>query len=114
MGSRIIVAVTLVVGAYYAKSHPAYTAPGKAYRGGLSFFEVVDMLGAEATARRWFERECWPDGPFCRHCGSFNVQSGIKHKAMTHRCRDCPKKRTLSLKTGTVMHGSKLSYRVWG
>ena len=90
-----------------------YTAPGKAYREGLSFFEVVDMFGTEAAARRWFERERWPDGPFCPHCGSFNVQSGIAHKTMTHRCRDCPKKPMFSLKTGTVMHSSKLGYRVW-
>lgn len=91
----------------------AYTGPGKAYREGLSFFEIVDMFGTEEAARRWFERERWPDGPFCPHCGSFNVQSGIRHRTMTHRCRDCPKKPMFSLKTGTVMHSSKLSYRVW-
>ena len=32
---------------------------------------------------------------------------------MTHRCRDCPDKRMFSLKTGTVMEGSKLGYRTW-
>ena len=46
-------------------------------------------------------------------CGSFNVQSNIKHKTMTHRCRDCPDKRFFSLKTGTVMEGSKLGFRTW-
>ena len=32
---------------------------------------------------------------------------------MTHRCRDCPDKRFFSLKTGTVMEGSKLGFRTW-
>lgn len=90
-----------------------YTAPGKSHREGLSFFEVMEKFGTEAAARRWIESERWPDGPFCPHCGSLNVQSGIKHKTMTHRCRDCPKKPMFSLKTGTAMASSKLGYRVW-
>ena len=32
---------------------------------------------------------------------------------MTHRCRDCPDRRMFSLKTGTLMEGSKLGYRTW-
>ena len=32
---------------------------------------------------------------------------------MTHRCRDCEGKPMFSLKTGTVMEGSNLKYRVW-
>ena len=31
---------------------------------------------------------------------------------MTHRCRDCPRRRMFSLKTGTALHGAKLPYRV--
>ena len=47
----------------------------------------------------------------CYSCGSINVQCGAKHPTMTHRCRDC--KTFFSAKSGTVMHGSKLGYRVW-
>ncbi len=90
-----------------------YKAPGKAHRDGLTFFEVADMFSTEERARKWFESKRWPDGPFCPHCGTFSVQSNIKHKTMTHRCRDCPKKPMFSLKTGTIMHGTKLGYRVW-
>ncbi len=57
--------------------------------------------------------ECWPQGPECPHCGTRNVQSGIAHKTMTHRCRECQDKPMFSLRTGTVMQGSKLGYRVW-
>ena len=46
-------------------------------------------------------------------CFTPNVQSNIKHKTMTHRCRECPNKRMFSLKTGTVLEGTKLSYQEW-
>ena len=55
----------------------------------------------------------WPHGAFCPYCGSFDVQCNIKHKTMTHRCRDCPTRPFFSLKTGSVMQGSKLGYQVW-
>ena len=91
-------------------------APGKAHRKGLTFMQVADMFGTEDAARNWIESERWPDGPHCPRCGSVNVQSNIKHKTMTHRCRDCysgKSKTMFSLKTGTVMEGSNLKYRPW-
>ena len=87
--------------------------PGKHGRKGLSLIQIGDMFPDEVAARAWFVKRRWPNGPFCPHCGSFNVQSNIKHKTMTHRCRDCPKKPMFSLKTGTILEGTKLSYRVW-
>ena len=65
------------------------------------------------AAGRWFEQLFWPGGPFCPRCGSVNVQAGISHPTMTHRCRDCKGRPMFSLKTGTPMEGSKLSYQVW-
>ena len=88
-------------------------APGKHYRKGLSILQVTRMFPDNKTAERWYQDVRWPDGPFCPYCGSFSVQSNIKHKTMTHRCRDCPEKPMFSLKTGTVMQGSKLDYQVW-
>ena len=32
---------------------------------------------------------------------------------MTHRCNDCPEKTMFTVKVGSVMQGSKLSYRIW-
>ena len=87
--------------------------PGKSFRKGLTLLEVADMFRDEATAQRWIELQRWPHGPCCPECGSLNVQSGIKHRTMSHRCRDCPEKTFFSLRKGTIMEGSKLSYRVW-
>ena len=88
-------------------------APGKSYRKGLSLIELNRMFPDDAAAERWYTQIRWPHGAFCPYCGSFDVQCNIKHKTMTHRCRDCPTRPFFSLKTGSVMQGSKLGYQVW-
>ena len=93
-----------------------HKAPGKSHRKGLTFLQAAEMFGTEKAATAWLEEQRWPDGAHCPKCGSLNVQSAIKHKTMTHRCRDCmtgKSKTMFSLKTGTVMEGSKLAYRHW-
>ena len=91
----------------------AYKAPGKCDREGISLKKLMRMFPDDEAARKWIEGNIWPDGPCCPHCGTTNVQSGIKHKTMTHRCRECPNRPQLSLKTGTVMQGTKLGYQTW-
>ena len=91
----------------------AHTAPGKSDREGISLVKLMRMFPNDDAARRWFEKQIWPHGPHCPKCGSFNVQSNIKHKTMTHRCRDCDGRPMFSLKTGNMMEGSKLGYQTW-
>ena len=88
-------------------------SPGRAHRKGLTLLQVAEMFKDESSALKWLQEQVWPDGPFCPGCGSFNVQSGIKHKTMTHRCRDCPKRPMFSVRKGTVMESTKLPYRAW-
>ncbi|MDE2737967.1 MAG: IS1595 family transposase, partial [Paracoccaceae bacterium] len=88
-------------------------APGKSYRQGLTLLEIADKFGNEEDARKWIESKRWTNGPHCPHCGSYNVQSDINHKTMTHRCRDCPNRPMFTVKVGTIMEGSKLKFRVW-
>ncbi len=88
-------------------------APGKAFRKGISVKRLMTMFPDDEKAREWFESHMWPEGPFCPHCGSYDVQHPIGHKTMTHRCRSCPKRPQFSLRTGSVMEGSKLGYRDW-
>ena len=77
------------------------------------------MSVGSPTAGTWSSSQWRPDNefetdsPVCPSCGSYNVQSGIKHATMTHRCRDCADHKFFSLKTGTVMEGSKLGYQTW-
>ncbi len=87
--------------------------PGKHHRKGITLIQLGDMFPDDATAQAWFERQRWSNGPFCPRCGTFNVQADIKHRSMTHRCRDCPKKPMFTLRTGTPLEGSKVGYRKW-
>ena len=85
--------------------------PGKAHREGISLTKLMRMFPDDERARAWFEKQIWPQGAHCPHCGSFHIQHPTKHRSMTHRCRDCRK--DFSLKTGTLMEGSKLGYQKW-
>ena len=90
-----------------------HKAPRKSYRKGLTLIELTKKFSSDEVAGKWFTEHRWPEGPYCPNCGSFNVQSDIKHKTMTHRCRDCEDRKMFSLKTGTIMQGSNLGYQVW-
>ena len=89
----------------------AGTGPGKSFREGVSLVEIFRMFPDDDAAERWFAEARWPDGPWCPHCGSVNVQTGAKHKSQPYRCRDCRKR--FSVKTNTAMHDSKLGIQVW-
>ena len=89
------------------------SAPGKAYREGISLIQMMRRFPNDATAEQWFLEKRWPDGVACPHCGSMNVLDGARHRSMRFRCRekDCAKR--FSTKTGTVMEDSKLGHQTW-
>ena len=86
-------------------------APGMAHREGISLLALSQMFPDEAKARSWFERQTWPDGDrCCVRCGSMNTAE-VNHRSMPYRCRDCRK--YFSVKTGTALESSKVSYQQW-
>ena len=89
------------------------TGPGKSDRSGITIVELIRMFPDDDAARAWFESKIWPRGPFCPECGSTDVQAGIRHKTMTHRCRSCPDKTMFSVRVGSVMEASRLGYQKW-
>ena len=86
-------------------------APGKHYREGLSLVQLTRMFPDDAAAENWFVKARWPDGAVCPSCGSLNVQERPTRKPQPYRCRDCRK--DFSVKTDTLMHGSKLGLQTW-
>jgi len=88
-------------------------APGKSHRKGISLVEIMRKFPNDMTAEAWFVQRRWPDGVHCPHCGSTNVQTGVKHKTMPFRCREKECAKRFSTKTGTVMEDSKLGFQVW-
>ena len=90
-----------------------HKGPGKSYRKGISFVALTRMFPDNETAERWFTQTRWPDGPSCPYCGSVNFQFPIKHKSMTHRCRERECGKRFSVRSGTPMQASNLGYQVW-
>ena len=89
----------------------AYTPPGQYKRQGISLFELFRMFPTNEVAEQWFIQQRWGDEIACVRCGSCNVNAKTAHKSMPHRCRDCDKR--FSVRLGTAMEASKLSYQVW-
>ena len=69
------------------------------------------MFPDEQAAREWFEEAIWPEGNrYCPRCYSKNTKLST-HKTMPYWCSDC--RRFFSVKIGTVMEGSNVSYQSW-
>ena len=86
-------------------------APGKAHRKGISLLQLTRIFPDDATAEAWFVEQRWPQGIHCPFCDSDNIQERPTRKPQPYRCRECRK--DFSVKTGTLMHDSKLGFRIW-
>ena len=73
--------------------------------------QLADMFPTEDAAREWFESRIWPDGRHCPHCGSTRTHDADGGNRMPYRCSDC--REYFSVKTGTLMHNSRLPLRKW-
>ena len=81
------------------------TGPGSAHRKGITLLELMDLFTDDDSAERWFASIFQPDSVRCLASDSANGQT------WPYRCRQCRK--DFSTKTGTLMQGSRLSYRTW-
>ncbi len=86
-------------------------APGKSYRRGITLVEVVRKFSDEKKAEEWFIQNRWPNGRSCPFCGSLDTNERKNRKPQPYHCRDCRK--DFSIKTRTLMHGSKLPLSTW-
>ena len=87
-------------------------APGKNYRKGLTSLKVVQKFSHEREVEQWFVNTRWPDRviyPFCDSGES--VTERKNRKPQPYHFKGC--RRDFSVKTGTLMHGSKLSLGIW-
>ncbi|MXY61565.1 MAG: IS1595 family transposase [Cenarchaeum sp. SB0665_bin_23] len=88
-------------------------APGKSYREGITLTQLIQMFPNDETAEKWFESTIWKDKPCCPFCGNTNIKK-TKYKKMPYYCAgrgNCHKR--FSVKVGTVMEQSHISYQHW-
>ncbi|MDE0152491.1 MAG: IS1595 family transposase [Gammaproteobacteria bacterium] len=77
----------------------------------ISIVQLMQMFDTEERAIEWLEQVRWGGTPTCSHCGGTEKISRPKSKPFTYWCKSCRK--NFTVKTGTVMHSSKLDTRHW-
>ncbi len=90
----------------------AVNAPGKHFRKGISLMEAVEMFSDLDFTEAWFVEQRWPAGVECPDCESQDIQHRTTRKPQPFRCNGCRK--DFSVKTGSIMHASKLPLKAWG
>jgi transposase-like protein len=68
----------------------------------------------ETKARVWLEKELWPDGPICPHCGTINEATllhGKSHRPGLYQCNACREPFTVTV--GTLYERSKIPLHKW-
>ena len=68
------------------------------------------MFPDNSTAEQWFESRIWKNGRVCPICKG-NETRPATHKTQPYRCPKC--RRFFSVKSGTVMERSHISYQHW-
>ena len=87
------------------------SGPSQSHREGISLIQLFEMFPGDATAEAWFVAQRWPNGIACPQCGGMDISTTANHPTMPYHCPDCRK--FFSVKSGTVMHSSKIGYRKW-
>ena len=87
-------------------------APGKHYREGIGLVAAMRRFGDDAKAEAWLVASRWPDGMRCPYCEADTITPRkTARKTPQYHCLEC--KRDFTVKTGTVMHDSKLPLSKW-
>ena len=88
------------------------SGPGKSYRKGVTIVEAAQRFGNEVEAEAWFVSRRWPDGIRCAYCDGASITPRSNgRQTPAYRCNPC--KRDFTVKTGTIMHDSKLPLSKW-
>ena len=88
------------------------SAPGKSYRKGISLKAALQQFGDPIKAEAWFVARRWPEGIRCAHCGSDRISARESNRQTAqYHCKACGK--NFTVKTGTIMHDSKLPLSDW-
>ena len=83
-------------------------------RKGISLVQAVQRFSDETESEAWFVDRRWPNGIACVSCGSLTIhtrKSTARRKTPLYHCNDC--KKDFTVKTGTIMHDSKLPLSKW-
>ena len=85
----------------------------------LTLLAITQRFSTEESAREYFERLRWPEGPFCPHCGNCdqgrvykltpNAKAKVRHGM--YKCAEC--RETFTVTVNTVMEDSHIPLNKW-
>jgi len=83
------------------------------YTNTISTFELLDKFPTEESARLYFEEKLWNNKPKCPSCANQTPEKIYHHPSRIglYRCKCCQVQ--FSVRSNTVMHGSKIPLRKW-
>lgn len=74
----------------------------------------LEKFRDEEAAYEFVERQVWPEGPVCPHCGNqehIGRLNGHSTRIHTYKCYDCRK--PFTVKIGTIFEGSHVPMHKW-
>lgn len=85
----------------------------------LTLMQITQRFSTEESAREYFERLRWPNGPVCPHCGNcdgeriYKVTPNVEKKirAGLYKCAECKDQFTVTV--GTVCEDSHIPLNKW-
>ncbi len=80
-------------------------------REGASINDLNELFPDEEASMAWFEANIWEDGRKCPRCDCRRTTETGTTQTMPYYCRGCH--RRFSVRTGTVMECSRISYQKW-
>ena len=87
-------------------------APRQNHRGKIDVFEAGEFFGTDERAEEWLIQKRWNGDVRCPKCNSDRIRRNDKARlSMRFFCNPC--RRYCSVKTGTMMHNSKLPLKKW-
>lgn len=81
------------------------------FQPGLSLNDFLRHYGTEDKCEAVLEKAKWPTGYICHNCSSRSFCVVWHGKTKTFQCNRCH--RQVTLRSGTLFHGSKLSLMTW-
>lgn len=73
-----------------------------------------ELFNSEEKAREFFEKQRWPEGPVCTHCGEINnaykLQGKTTRKGL-YKCAGCRKKFTVTM--DSIFEDSHIALHKW-
>ena len=81
--------------------------------------EIMKRFATEEAARDYFEKQRWPNGPVCAHCGNddqariykVTANPAKKIRAGQYKCAEC--ERSFTVTVGTVCEDSHIPLNKW-